>query len=173
MDTVTVEKLIETHRPRMEKTIRKLIKNPSLVDDILQDASIKIFRYFTEKEREFPENIEAWVTILSKNTTYDHLRKMKRNQDTVQHVSDEYKHQINVEPETPEKAFLSKEMIGEVKEAFQTLDQETRDILILRNQGRSYEEIAAALKISLAKVKTRVFRGRKKLMDALKSKGVL
>lgn len=173
MDTVNVEKLIETHRPRMEKTIRKLIKNPSLVDDILQDASIKIFRYFTEKEREFPENIEAWITILSKNTTYDHLRKMKRNQDTVQHVSDEYKHQINAEPETPEKAFLSKEMIGEVKEAFQILDQETRDILILRNQGKSYEEIAAALKISLAKVKTRVFRGRKKLMDALKSKGVL
>ncbi|MRX53052.1 hypothetical protein HMPREF3291_11420 [Bacillus sp. HMSC76G11] len=173
METVNVEKLIEAHRPRMERTIRKLIKNPSLVDDILQDASIKIFRYFSDKEREYPENIEAWITILSKNTTYDHLRKMKRNQDTVQHVSEEYKHHISIDTETPERAFLSKEMIGEVKEVFQTLDQETKNILILRNQGRSYEEIAASLKISLAKVKTRVFRGRKKLMDALKSKGVL
>lgn len=170
---MNVEKLIEAHRPRMERTIRKLIKNPSLVDDILQDASIKIFRYFSDKEREYPENIEAWITILSKNTTYDHLRKMKRNQDKVLHVSEEYKHHISIDTETPERAFLSKEMIGEVKEVFQTLDQETKNILILRNQGRSYEEIAASLKISLAKVKTRVFRGRKKLMDALKSKGVL
>jgi RNA polymerase sigma-70 factor (ECF subfamily) len=88
-------------------------------------------------------------------------------------VSEEYKHHISINTETPERAFLSKEMIGEVKEVFQTLDQETKNILILRNQGRSYEEIAASLKISLAKVKTRVFRGRKKLMDALKSRGVL
>ncbi|MEK3805384.1 RNA polymerase sigma factor [Metabacillus sp. SLBN-84] len=170
---MNVEKLIETHRPRMERTIRKIIKNPSLADDIFQDASIKIFRYFSDSTKALPENMEAWITILSKNTAYDHLRKLKRTQDAVSHASEELKRHGSMDSETPERAFLSKEMMLEVKEVFQSLDQETKNILILRNQGHSYDEIASVLNITLAKVKTRVFRGRKKLLEALKSKGVL
>jgi RNA polymerase sigma-70 factor (ECF subfamily) len=142
------------------------------VDDIVQDASIKIYSYFQKKDYELPKNIEAWVTIITKNTAYDHLRKLKRLQDIHQNVSETYQHH-DQSIDTPEKTILSKEKIQDINEVFHLLDEETKEIFILRNKGYSYQDIAKMKKLSLGKVKTKIFRGRKKMMDYLIAKGVL
>ncbi len=43
---IDIVKVIKTHRPHIENTVRKTVKNPSLVDDIVQDVCIKIYNYF-------------------------------------------------------------------------------------------------------------------------------
>ncbi|MBO1513613.1 RNA polymerase sigma factor [Metabacillus bambusae] len=172
MDTQSISQIIEEHRSKIIKTTKNIIKNPSLVDDIVQDASIKIYSYFQKKDYELPKNIEAWVTIITKNTAYDHLRKLKRHQDIHQNVSEAYQHH-DQSIDTPEKTILSKEKIKDINEVFHLLDEETKEIFILRNKGYSYQDIAKMKKLSLGKVKTKIFRGRKKMMDYLIVKGVL
>ncbi|MDQ0232488.1 RNA polymerase sigma factor [Metabacillus malikii] len=172
MDKESIADIIEKHRSKIIKVTKNIIKNPSLVDDIVQDASIKIYTYFQKHEYEIPKNIEAWVTILTKNTAYDHLRKIKRQQEIIQN-SGESTHNHEFTTDTPEKQLLSKEQIHQINEVFSLLDKETREILILRNQGYSYNEISKLKKLSLGKVKTKIFRGRKKMMDHLMEKGVL
>ncbi|MFC0274422.1 RNA polymerase sigma factor [Metabacillus herbersteinensis] len=174
MENPNITIIIENHRTRIEKTIKKMIKNPSLVDDIVQDATIKVYTYFQDHTHEVPQNLEAWVTTISKNTAYDHLRKLKRNQNILSTAQESFKQNLTQpHSDDPERAMISKEMISEVKEVFHILDQETKDIFILRNQGLSYQEIAKLKKLSLGKVKTKIFRGRKKMMDYLLEKGVL
>ncbi|OAS86200.1 MULTISPECIES: RNA polymerase sigma factor [Metabacillus] len=172
MDTQNISQIIEEHRSKIIKTTKNIIKNPSLVDDIVQDASIKIYSYFQKKDYELPKNIEAWVTIITKNTAYDHLRKLKRHQDIHQNVSETFQHH-DQSIDTPEKTILSKEKIKDINEVFHLLDEETKEIFILRNKGYSYQDIAKMKKLSLGKVKTKIFRGRKKMMDYLIAKGVL
>ncbi|MFS0881974.1 RNA polymerase sigma factor [Metabacillus niabensis] len=171
MDKETITQLIETHRAKIIKVTKNIIKNPSLVEDIVQDASIKIYTYFQKRDYEIPKNIEAWVTILTKNTAYDHLRKLKRHQEVHQQVSDGYQQEKTLD--TPERQLISKEQVQHINQVFHLLDEETREIFILRNKGYSYQEIAQLKNLSLGKVKTKIFRGRKKMMDHLIDKGVL
>lgn len=172
MDEQSISDLIETHRAKIIKTTRSIIKNPSLVDDIVQDTSIKIYTYFQKRDYEQPKNIEAWITIITKNTAYDHLRKLKRHQDLHQDMGDSYQ-QYEQTVDTPEKELLAKEKLQHINDVFHLLDAETREIFILRNKGYSYQEISNMKKLSLGKVKTKIFRGRKKMMDDLIEKGVL
>ena len=55
-----------------------------------------------------------------------------------------------------------------VRRGLRSLPEDYREILLLREiQGLSYDEIAAALNIEVGTVKSRIFRGRKKLCDYL------
>jgi RNA polymerase sigma-70 factor (ECF subfamily) len=55
-----------------------------------------------------------------------------------------------------------------VRRGLKQLPDEYREILLLREiQGLSYEEISAALDLEVGTVKSRIYRGRKKLCDYL------
>ncbi|MGM7724416.1 RNA polymerase sigma factor [Metabacillus sp. Hm71] len=173
MDKQSISQILEANRAKIIKTTKNIIKNPSLVDDIVQDASLKIYTYFQKKDYVLPKNLEAWVTIITKNTAYDHLRKLKRQQDLQQNMNETFQSQRPLGSEIPENTLLSKEKIQHINEVFHLLDEETKEIFILRNNGYSYQEISKMKKLSLGKVKTKIFRGRKKMMDHLIEKGVL
>ncbi|WP_299092629.1 sigma-70 family RNA polymerase sigma factor [uncultured Metabacillus sp.] len=173
MDKQSISQILEGNRAKIIKTTKNIIKNPSLEDDIVQDASLKIYTYFQKKDYVLPKNLEAWVTIITKNTAYDHLRKLKRQQDLQQNMNETFQSQRPLGLEIPENTLLSKEKIQHINEVFHLLDEETKEIFILRNNGYSYQEISKIKKLSLGKVKTKIFRGRKKMMDHLIEKGVL
>ncbi|KKI92217.1 hypothetical protein WQ54_10355 [Bacillus sp. SA1-12] len=173
MDKQSISNILEANRSKIIKITKNIIKNPSLVDDIVQDASLKIYTYFQKKDYVLPKNLEAWVTIITKNTAYDHLRKLKRQQDLQQNINEMYQSHYPQGSEIPENTLLTREKIQYINEVFHLLDEETQEIFILRNKGYSYQEISKKKKLSLGKVKTKIFRGRKKMMDHLIEKGVL
>jgi len=62
-----------------------------------------------------------------------------------------------------------KEVQAKVQKCLNTLDDEYREVLVLRDiQGFSYEEIRDILKIPDGTVKSRLFRARDALKDCLK-----
>lgn len=59
--------------------------------------------------------------------------------------------------------------LDELWKALETLDEDARALIALKEiDGLSYEEIAQALELPLPTVKTRLFRARKALKDAMK-----
>jgi len=69
---------------------------------------------------------------------------------------------------TPSAQAMSREHMRHVANALETLDQESRTIVVLRDvQGLSYEEIAEILQCRIGTVKSRLSRARLKLRAAL------
>ena len=81
-------------------------------------------------------------------------------------------HQSDVESfEDEEDTLVSGEIL---QKCLNELDNEFKNIIILRDiQELSYDEISKILKIPLGTVKSRINRGRFKLKDLLKQKGVV
>ena len=52
------------------------------------------------------------------------------------------------------------------RKAVETLAERDRDALLMREEGLSYEEIAAALDLSVGSVGTTLSRARRRLMEA-------
>ena len=55
------------------------------------------------------------------------------------------------------------------RQAVESLAERDRDALLMREEGLSYEEIAAALDLSVASVGTTLSRARRRLMEAYES----
>ena len=73
----------------------------------------------------------------------------------------------------PENVFEKIELASEIAEALMILKPAFRQIIVLRDiNGLSYEEIAAALKIPVGTVRSRLARARAKLCDILKKAGI-
>lgn len=171
MENADIVNIIKTHRRHIEKTVRKTVKNPSLVDDIVQDVCIKLYKYF--QNHEIPSNLVGWITTVSKNLATDHLRKLKRNNELLDQLQQEGSNPLGSKKfANPEEEIISKQTVQSVKEILNTLDEETKSIIILRQQGLSYNEISEKLQIPLNTVKTKIFRGRKQMMTHLKKKEV-
>jgi RNA polymerase sigma-70 factor (ECF subfamily) len=72
----------------------------------------------------------------------------------------------------PEEEFLNRQEILNIEKALQTLPEDLRLVLLLREQyGLRYEEIAKALSLNLGTVKNRIFRAREKLRKLLMQQG--
>jgi RNA polymerase sigma-70 factor, ECF subfamily len=167
MENADIVQLLITQRQHIEKTVRKTVKNPSLADDIVQEVCIKIYKYI--KNHGVPSNFVAWLTTVCKNTSTDHLRKLKRNKELLDQLQQEATNPLSSNTFlNPEEEFITKQNIQAVKKMLETLDEETKTILILRQQGLSYNEISEKLAIPLSTVKTKVFRGRKRLISQFK-----
>lgn len=52
------------------------------------------------------------------------------------------------------------------RQAVESLAERDRDALLMRDEGLSYEEIAAALDLSVGSVGTTLSRARRRLMEA-------
>jgi RNA polymerase sigma-70 factor (ECF subfamily) len=72
--------------------------------------------------------------------------------------------QIADEGDTPEESLLRAEQKSEILQALDTLSEEHKAAIILRDvKGLSYEEIAEILELSLGTVKSRISRARNQL----------
>ena len=74
-----------------------------------------------------------------------------------------YSRKINTFPVTPDSKLSEKEILDVVN----NLEDDHRIPFEMHTQGFKYKEIASELDISIGTVKSRIFFGRKKLMERL------
>ncbi|MGI9474556.1 MAG: RNA polymerase sigma factor, partial [Rubripirellula sp.] len=69
-----------------------------------------------------------------------------------------------------DEPMLRRERVNMVRDALQTLSDDHRNILVLREmQERSYEDIAEILEISIGTVRSRISRARSQLKVSLEA----
>jgi RNA polymerase sigma-70 factor (ECF subfamily) len=146
---------------------KKLTMNEEDANDLVQETNYKAL-LFREKYVHHT-NFKAWLFTIMKNIFINNYRRNKKAKtfiDTTENLHHVHQ-QIDSFPVSPDSVLREKE----VRKAVGTLEDEHLVPFEMHTQGYKYKEIAEELDISIGTVKSRIFFGRKKLMDRLEGYG--
>lgn len=140
----------------------RYMENDADTRDMLQEAFIKMYRNLRSYKGE--SSFETWFTRIVINCCLDELRKRKVRGES----SDIEEHLHISEPRTVEGDVLAEERRKAVLRAVNSLSEDFRSIIILREfEGLSYGEVAQVLGIEEGTVKSRLNRAKRRLKDIL------
>ena len=159
-------------------TAVRLTANRAQAEDIAQEVFLRAHARFAQL-RSSP-TAGGWLKTVATNLALNHLTRYRnrwrffselRREDTGEGPGTEVEFAAPDEPRAPVEAA---ERRGQVERALAALPDHQRVPLVLFHfEELPYDEIAARLGVSLAKVKTDLFRGRAALATALRGAGTV
>ncbi len=161
---------------RYEVPLRRYITrlgstDPESTKDILQESFIKAYLNLNDYDPSL--SFSAWLYRITHNQTIDHFRKQKNRPRVFEKEEDLLIFERIADDLDIETILDTKMRQMEIQKALQTVEQQYRDILILRFfEEKSYDEISDILQIPNGTVATYIHRAKRKLKDALKGLGV-
>ncbi|MCX5812672.1 MAG: sigma-70 family RNA polymerase sigma factor [Proteobacteria bacterium] len=169
------EVLVERYQKRMLNIAYRITDNYEDACEVVQEAFLSAFKSIKKFRGE--AKFSTWLTGITINHAKNRSKQIKTLyhhegasiDDTIETDSGSY----NMEPQSPEipivEQLVQKEVQAEVQKCINSLDEEYREVVVLRDmQGFSYEEIQDILKIPEGTVKSRLFRARDTLRNCLK-----
>lgn len=154
-------RLYRANYQRMSRLAVQLLGCGPRAEDAVHDAFMKLISHYEELRDRPEERISGWLAVVVKNTALDMLRREK--------------HETGLEDATWEPSVPADE--GEFQALVALIRQMPKDyrrVLELRFVAEwSLAEIAEAMDLTESAVKTRVFRGRKMLIEQLRKEGYL
>jgi len=168
------ELLVLKNQRKIYNLCYRMTGNPEDASDLTQEAFLKAYQNLARFKGE--SSISLWMYCLASNACIDHLRREKRREKRSLTVIDETGEvaelELSDERFTPEGELERRQVIEGIEQGLQTLTEEHRQILILREINElSYDEIADILKLSAGTVKSRISRARVILRKFLLEQG--
>jgi RNA polymerase sigma-70 factor (ECF subfamily) len=134
-----------------------IIKDTAEAQDVVQEVLIKVWN--KRDELDHINNIEAWCMRLTKNLAIDKLRSKHRRTEDI-----ETTYSLSSSESTPFEQTAVKDSVSKIKNMIADLPQKQKEVILLRDiEGFSYQEISDTLNMSLAQVKTNLFRARQQI----------
>ena len=158
-------------------TAARLVGNDAQAADIAQEVFLRAYEHFSHLRSS--ETAGGWLKTVATNLTLNHLsRYRKRWRPFSEMRSDSSEQAPEFEANLPLPDTLLADLDAEqrrtaIDEALRRLPEHQRVPLVLYHfEELSYQDIAARLGASLAKVKTDIRRGRAALLPMLQSSGI-
>jgi RNA polymerase sigma-70 factor (ECF subfamily) len=157
--------LVLKYQHKVVKLVMRYLRDPADAEDVAQEAFIKAYRALPQFRGD--SAFYTWLYRIAINTAKNALAARDRNP-----VSYELDMQNNDDsptdvvsrlrdPETPEGLALTEEIRDTVNHAIESLPEDLRTAIVLRElEGLSYEEIAASMDCPVGTVRSRIFRAR-------------
>ena len=170
-DQAAFESLISSYEKLVFNVAFRMMGNRDDALDMSQEALIKVYRNI-EKCAGITA-FKAWICTITTNTCLDELRKRKirkaESLDSIYETEDGVKvKQTPANDPGPSEALLRKEDMRSIAEAINSLTDDYREAILLRDvNGLSYQEIADNLDLSIGTVKSRISRARGTLKQIL------
>ena len=166
-DMLAFEELILQHEKIVYNVALRMMNHSEDARDISQEVFLKAYRNLANFDER--SAFSTWLYRITHNTCIDEMRKRKGKQsysleDELENEDGSMQRQIADEGDTPEESLLREEQKSEILQALDTLSEEHKAAIILRDvKGLSYEEISEILELSLGTVKSRISRARNQL----------
>jgi RNA polymerase sigma-70 factor (ECF subfamily) len=171
-DPAHFEAFMRSYQNMVYSTAVRLLGNETDAEDIAQTVFLRAYQHFDEI-RHSP-TAGGWLKTVATNLCLNHLSRyrarwrffseMRREDDADDAPEVEF-----AAPDTLEQGLDSADQRRVLEEALHKLPPAQRVPLVLFHfENKSYEEIAAQLKVTLAKVKTDIHRGREALKRKLR-----
>ena len=163
-DQAAFEWIVKCHQDRIYNLCLYMLKNKQNAQEAAQDVFVKAFRSLGNFQPR--SSLYTWLYRIAINTSIDHLRKTPSTP-----ADDGALMNLKSDDPSPEGCLETKEATKVVQNALQELSPELRVAIVLREiEGLAYDEIAAALHISIGTVKSRIARAREMLRRLLREK---
>ncbi|MCB1214437.1 MAG: sigma-70 family RNA polymerase sigma factor [Deltaproteobacteria bacterium] len=155
------EKLYEEYQGMVRHLVFRMVGEEAL-EDLVQESFLRIWRGLPKFKGE--SSLKTWVYRVATNVCLDFLKKQKKLGKELYEIE---LGQLN--SKLDQDLYQQKSL----HEGLNTLKEEQRTALILFYwEELSLKEIAKVLGVALGTVQSRVFHGRKNLLQFLKEKGI-
>lgn len=161
------------HNGSLFRVARAILKDDDDAKDALQDAYLSAFRHIGDFRAE--SKLSTWLTRIVVNQSLARRRSKLRDRVIVQfgaqrpdeHI-DEGRGAFDEPPDNPEQSATRADIRRVLEEKIDALPVAFRTVFVLREvEGLSVDETATCLEIPAATVRTRLFRARGLLREAL------
>ena len=160
--------LVERHHQAVFNAAFRLLGQREDAADVTQDTFLQAYRALDSFQQDKP--LAPWLCRIAINLA---LNRLKRQRPVLSLDGDQDKPGPEIPDASvePQAELLRTERQQILRQAILALPLEQRVVIELRHfQEQSYDEIAASLDISLANVKSRLFRARQRLKQILEKR---
>lgn len=139
-------------------------------EDVTQEVLLKLWQHFEDLDF---ESIPRWLNRVTRNASYDRLRRFRVQRrfvtaDSFEPGETPISERTSAPQPTPGEEAEQSDFRRRLKSALAEVAEPYRSVLILRElQDLKYKEIADSLELPINTVKTHVHRGRKLLRQRL------
>ena len=173
-DQAAFETLMRRHNARLFRVARAILKDDAEAEDALQDAYLDAYRRIGDFRGE--SQLATWLTRIVINQALMRLRRQKRDRVVVPVRRPARRRNANLpeadmaddKTESPTDATMRAEVRRMLERRIDELPVAFRTVFVMREvEDMTVEETAACLSIPAATVRTRLFRARALLREAL------
>ena len=161
--------LVIKYQSRLISTAFKFSKDLHLAEDIVQESLIKSYKSIHSFRED--SSFYTWVYRITVNTAKNYLVSKKRKAELLAtDLSDDFSMDLSsIETDTPESLLNADELRKIIMDSLNELGEETKTALTLREfDGLSYEQISEIINCPVGTVRSRIFRGRELLDEAIR-----
>lgn len=175
--------LFAKYQDRLYTVCHRMVPNRATAADLTQDAFVKILQGLDTWDGR--SKLSTWMIRVTMNVCLSHLRAAKLRDHAPLNLAGSLTRDAH-DPANKASVRISQHSAAQTREpepgsgvelhdrrhllaaALATLDPDQRAIIVLRDvQGLDYDQIAAALSIATGTVKSRLFRARLALREAV------
>ncbi len=154
--------LAQRYERRVLKVIRRFMPDRDIAMDLAQDSFLKAFDRLDQFDPS--RRFGPWLFRIAVNTTYDHLRKIKRKGRWA--LFSEAGEDRVPDPQAPDPR-SDLDLSQEVRSVLDDVPEAYRTVLVLRDlEGFSTSEVAAVTERSEATIRWRLAEARRMFKDA-------
>ncbi|MBN1274561.1 MAG: RNA polymerase sigma factor [Candidatus Aminicenantes bacterium] len=154
------EALLLPYRNKMLSVTYQMTGNIEEAKEICQEVFLRVFRHLDKFKR--GESFKNWLFAITTHTTYDFLRKKRRDLSLIERQ----KYESSFSLDNPESRFQGEELRKKILFCLRGLTPKERTVFILRDvEGESIKDTMKILGCSSTSVRTHLCRARRKIKD--------
>ena len=145
-----VERIFRAHYARLARVIARVIRDPARAEELAVEVCLK----WSVSRKADGENADRWLYRAAVRTSLNELRhKMRRSR---------YERLVSFvrRSPTPEQLLEARQEQERIRHLFAVIEPRQAELLVLRSQGFSYDELAATLNLNPASVGTLLSRAQ-------------
>ena len=156
--TDDVERLFRTYNTPLVRYLTRRLGDRDWAEEVAQETFLRALR------QDRIDNERAWLFAVATNLVRDEARKDARRRRHLALLAERERADETVEPE-PTSLERAQEA-AMARRAVDALVERDRLALLMREEGLDYQEIAAALGLSVGSIGTTLSRARRRLVEA-------
>jgi RNA polymerase sigma-70 factor, ECF subfamily len=146
--------------PSLFRYLHRLTGDADVAEDIAQETFVRLLRQSLPAEE-----VRPWLFTVAMNLVRDHARKTERRQRLLTTAP-----LLVAQSTLPDENVERAERVTRVRGALERLPVRDRQLLLMREEGFKYEEIAAVIGVAPASVGTLIARALKRFADVYQSR---
>jgi RNA polymerase sigma-70 factor (ECF subfamily) len=152
-----LERLFRSYHAPLVRYLTRRLGDRDWAEEVAQEVFLRALR------QDSLTNERSWLFAVATNLVRDEARKTARQRKHLQMLAEQEREAVFEPPVTSAERAHEAAM---ARQALESIAERDRLALLMREEGLNYEEIAAALELSVGSVGTTLARARRRLAES-------